>query len=151
MILMLSAILGLIPVDSTVLVEPPPLWGGAYAYAPAVRLDPPDEGLAGPPLFNSDSANGRCVGAEPLLAYYSPGWSVERMSRIMYRESRCSPRVRNGSSGSTGLLQVMPSNCRYLAAQMGEPCTVARLSEPVYNVRAARELWEYDGYRPWAL
>lgn len=99
--------------------------------------------------FTSDSENGRCVGAEGLLAAHSPGWSVVRMSRIMYRESRCQPGVRSGA-GATGLLQVMVSNCPYLAGKMGEPCNSTKLRNPDFNIRAARELFQYDGYGPWA-
>jgi hypothetical protein len=127
--------------------EAPPLFDHpAIAYEPAVRLDPPIP----PATFSEASSNGRCVGAESLLGEHSPGWNVERMSRIMYRESRCQPQVRN-RSGATGLLQIMPSNCRYIAEQMGEACTVAKLSDPLFNIRAGAVLFEYDGYRPWAL
>lgn len=137
-------------------IEPPPLYDGpinepASATVPAERLDPPITVPVIPviPAFSGDYANGRCVGAEPLLDWFSPGWDTIRMSRIMYRESRCKPAVRN-RSGSTGLLQIMPSNCPYIADQMGEPCSVARLTDPIYNVRAAVELWQYDRYGPWA-
>lgn len=123
----------------------------AIATEPAVRIDPPAPPIAPPiPQFSDDSRNGRCIGAEGLLLTWSPGWSVERMSRIMYRESRCQPQVRN-PSGSTGLLQIMPSNCPYIAKHLGESCTVAKLKEPTFNVRAAAVLFDYDGYGPWAL
>lgn len=131
---------------------PPGVDYPATATEPAVRLNPPVSAPNIPviPAFSDNSANGRCVGAEPLLAYYSPGWDTVRMSRIMYRESRCQPAVRN-KSGSTGLLQIMPSNCPYIAREMGEPCSVGRLTDPTFNVRAARVLWQYDRYGPWAL
>ena len=132
-------------------VELPPLSEPAIAYDIAVRLNPPITAPAPEPIrFTSDSANGRCVGAEGLLSEYARvGWSIERMSRIMYRESRCLPLVRN-ASGATGLLQIMPSNCRYIARQLGESCTVAKLQVPEFNIRAATTLFEYDGYGPWA-
>ena len=139
----------------TVLVELPPL-SEVIATEPAVRLNPPD---SMPPItesvsvyeFSNASANGRCIGAEGLLSKYKPGWNIERMSRIMYRESRCNPAVRNRQSGSTGLLQIMPSNCRYIANQLGESCSIAKLQQPDFNIRAATTLFEYDGYGPWKL
>ena len=63
----------------------------ANAAAAAERLDPPTVEVAttlGLPPGSSASSGGRCVGWEGLLSRYSPGWPVERMSRIMYRESR---------------------------------------------------------------
>lgn len=103
-----------------------------------------------PMLFTSASSSGRCVGAEPLLAALSPGWSVERMSRIMYRESRCQPGARNGSSSATGLLQILASHCRWLEGQLGEWCTRDRLTDPGYNVRAAAVLWLEQSYGAWS-
>jgi hypothetical protein len=101
--------------------------------------------------FSSASSNGRCVGAEGLLARYSPGWDVARMSRIMYRESRCRPGADNPRSTATGLLQILASHCRWLASTMGEPCSARRLTEPEYNVRAGAALWAEQGYGAWAL
>src|SRR4051812_44240978 len=87
------------------IIEPPPLAEGAIATEPAVRLDIPLSTTTVDYRFTNESANGRCIGAEPLLTRYGPNWNVIRMSRIMYRESRCNPLVRNKQSGSTGLLQ----------------------------------------------
>lgn len=142
-------------VTPATLVEPPPfaeISTPATAEAPAVRIDPPATlaPVVGPPEFDGSSWAGRCIGAEVLLAYYSPGWDVVRMSRIMYRESRCQPGVRSGA-GATGLLQMMPLHCRWLPADLGEPCSVERLRDPIYNVRAAAALFDRDGYRPWRL
>lgn len=132
-------------------VELPPLSEPAIAYETAVRLNPPIIAPVPEPIgFSGDSDNGRCIGAEALLSEYNPGWSIERMSRIMYRESRCKPYVRN-RSGATGLLQIMPSNCRYIANQLGESCSIAKLLDPVFNIRAATTLFDYDGYGPWKL
>lgn len=121
------------------LVEPPPM---AEASAVAVRL-----GVE----FSDESSAGRCVGAEPLLLRYSPGWDVQRMSRIMYRESRCQADARNRSSSATGLLQLLASHCRWLSAQMGTWCSRDRLTDPEFNVEAAAVLWDEQGYRAWAL
>ena len=71
------------------------------------------------------------------------------MSRIAYRESRCQPTVRN-RSGSTGLLQVMPMHCAWLADVLGG-CSVQLLQDATYNIRAAAALWRRQGYQAWAL
>jgi len=100
--------------------------------------------------FSDESWAGRCIGAEVLLLRYSPGWDAIRMSRIMYRESRCQPDADNPRSTATGLLQILSSHCRWLAQQMGEPCSAGKLTDPDYNVRAAAVLWREQGYRAWA-
>lgn len=94
---------------------------------------------------SSASSAGRCVGYEGLLAAHSPGWNVEQMSRIMYRESRCNPGAYN-RSGATGLLQVLKSHCGWLSSRVG-PCN---LTSPDYNIRAAAELWRNGGSNHWA-
>jgi hypothetical protein len=134
---------------------PPEIDVAAVATAPAVRLDPPTTTEADAPSDShspgsSASAGGRCVGWEPLLTRESPGWSVERMSRIMYRESRCQPEVRNRSSSATGLLQILASHCPWLARQMGTWCTRDRLNDPEWNVQAAAVLWREQGYGAWS-
>lgn len=122
----------------------------ATATAPAERLEVPPTTQVPEPTFSSARSSGRCVGAEPLLAALSPGWSVERMSRIMHRESRCQPEARNRSSSATGLLQVLASHCPWLARQMGTWCTRDRLTDPEFNVRAAAVLWREQGYGAWS-
>ena len=93
---------------------------------------------------------GRCTAYEGMLASNSPGWSVARMSAIMYRESRCQPGAHN-RSGATGLLQIMPSNCRYIAAKLHESCNASKLRNASFNIRAAKVLWRYGHYGPWSL
>jgi hypothetical protein len=132
------AALILFVVPASLDLPPEGIFEAATVEAPAVRLDPPM-----PPAFDGSSSNGRCVGAEPLLAYYSPGWDVGRMSRIMYRESRCQPWARN-PSGASGLLQIMPMHCRWLPG----PCD---LFDPAYNVKAGAALWRKQGMGAWAL
>jgi len=105
---------------------------------------------APPAGYSSDAENGRCVGAEDLLRFYSPGWDVIRMSRIAYRESRCQPAARNRSSSATGLLQILASHCPWLARQMGTWCTRDRLTDPTFNVQAAAVLWAEQGYGAWS-
>jgi hypothetical protein len=122
---------------------------GATRTGNTVQLEPT---LPPPPVqedigFSSDSYNGRCVGAEGLLALYSPGWNVTRMSGIMYRESRCDPSAKNSRSSATGLLQLLSSlHCPWLAKTLG-PCD---LYDPDYNIRAGALLWEKSGYGAWS-
>jgi len=126
---------------------PPEIVEPATATQEAERLDPPapPTSVAVETSGSSASSGGRCVGWEGLLSSYSPGWSVERMSRIMYRESRCLPAARN-PSGASGLLQVMRSHCGWLAGAVG-PCD---LFDAEYNVRAAAALWRRQGYGAWS-
>ena len=116
----------------------------------ATRMNPPPPPPVVPVLFTTDSLNGRCVGAEFLLGYFSPGWDVVRMSKIMWRESNCLPWVSRSDSGSTGLLQVLVSHCRWLSGQMGEPCDRELLKDPAFNIRAAAVLWREQGYGAWS-
>jgi len=132
---------------------PPEIVAPAEASAPAERLDPPPStgGTPAPePLGSSAVAGGRCVGWEALLTVHSPGWNVERMSRIMYRESRCQPAARNRTSTATGLLQVLASHCSWIAEQLDTACSRNRLTEPEFNVAAAARLWTEQGYRAWS-
>jgi membrane-bound lytic murein transglycosylase MltF len=80
-----------------------------------------------------------------MLARYSPGWDVQHMSRIMYRESRCNPGAYN-RSGATGLLQVLKSHCGWLAPRIGG----CNLTSAEYNIRAGAQLWANGGYSHWA-
>lgn len=102
---------------------------------------------------------GRCVQWEFLLRIYSPGWDVVRMSKIMYRESRCDMTVRSRTSDSCGL-QINDINLKYLRKALGEWVDKWTLmSSPDQCVRAAAELYKYwyraskpnSGYRPWAM
>lgn len=129
-------------------------------YIAAVRLDQTAvvAAAATPPPSTEDIVvgdqsyvNGRCVGWEGLLARYSPGWSIERMSRIMYRESRCQPGAYNRRGRAHGLLQITPITFPYLTGALGESITSSKLFNPVFNVRAAAELFRERGYQPWSL
>ena len=137
-------------------IEPPPfaeIATAAIAGATAIRLDPPItavEAVDDPvPAGSSASSNGRCTGYEPLLERYSPGWSVPAMSKVMYRESRCRPEVRNRHSTATGLLQVLGSHCVWLRDVL-DGCSVQLLQDATYNIRAAAELWRRQGMGAWA-
>ena len=123
-----------------------PIRDPATGLMVATRLNPPPKPVV-PELFTTESANGACVGALFLLGYFSPGWDPARMSRIMYRESRCDPNADNPNSSATGLLQILSSHCPWLSRQMGEPC---RLTDPTWNIRAGAVLWREQGYSAWS-
>lgn len=119
--------------------------GSATATAQADRLEPPAPApVVVPVLWTDEAAGGRCIGLEAALSYWSPGWNVERMSRIAYRESRCSPAAAN--SCCTGVLQMH-------AMHVPEPwCGVftrADLTDPWRNICAAAALWRTSGYGAW--
>lgn len=130
------------------------------ALLPAVRLSPPTTTIesAEPsrPAFDGssigpDGRGGRCIGAEPLLAYYSPGWDVVRMSHIMKGESGCNPRAYNRRGHAHGLLQITPITFPYLAGALGTTITSDKLFDAVFNIRAAAALFRAQGYAPWRL
>jgi hypothetical protein len=53
------------------------------------------------------AVEGRCTQYEPLLAEFAGvGWDVQRMSRIMWRESRCTPSVVSNTGCCVSLLQL---------------------------------------------
>lgn len=56
------------------------------------------------PAASSAASGNTCVGLIDTLAQQSPGWDVNRMARIAYRESRCQPSASN--SCCTGVLQI---------------------------------------------
>jgi membrane-bound lytic murein transglycosylase MltF len=96
----------------------------------------------------------RCPQHEHLLHRYNPGWDVARMSRIMWRESRCQPQVRSRTS-DTGVLQINDINRPWLTQRFGFEVTVEALKDADINVRSSAELYKFwrraagDGYQPW--
>lgn len=107
----------------------------------AVRLNPP----AAPAGGSTDSSNGQCVGFKGLLAQYNPGWSVDRMAGIMYRESRCDPSASN--SCCSGLLQM-----HRMHVPVPECGVWSRndLYNAEANVCAAAQLFRSSGYGAWS-
>ena len=97
-----------------------------------------------------------CPEWEPLLHVHNPGWDVPRMSRIMWRESRCQPAVQSKTS-DTGLLQINRINHRWLSGRLGVEINRDTLTDPVLNVQAAAALCVYwrratgHCYQPWAV
>lgn len=110
------------------------------------------------PTGQADAAAGRCRQFEQLLIEHAPrrGWDINRMSRYMWRESRCTPAIRSRTR-DTGLLQINDINLQYLTRKMGRPITIDALKDPATNVQAAALLcsfWRGAGrscYQPWAL
>ena len=106
----------------------------------AVRLNPPAASTG-----STDSSNGQCVGFKGLLDQYNPGWSVDRMAGIMYRESRCDPSASN--SCCSGLLQM-----HRMHVPIPECGVYSRndLYNAEANVCAAAQLWRSSGYSAWS-
>ena len=101
------------------------------------------------------SVAGRCTQYEAILAANAPagGWDVQKMSKLMWRTSRCNPAKRSGSV--TGLLGISTSHGAALTKQLGTKVDKTTLADPTLNVRAAAALcqWSVDVkrscYRPW--
>lgn len=125
------------------LPEPPP---------PTTTTTLPPEPVR--PEFDGTSVNGVCVGAIPLLEWYSPGWSSWSMAGIMYRESRCDPTAlypNRSVSTATGLLQILQrTHCPWISTDFGVNCTTQWLQNPYNNIRAAAELYRKQGSNAWA-
>lgn len=107
------------------------------------------------------AGSGRCAQYEQLLTTYAPrgGWNVAKMSRIMFRESRCAADAVNRKGRDTGLLQAHPITWRFLSTKFGVPMTDIQtwLKVPANNVRAGAalcEFWRTAGrgcYLPWVV
>lgn len=117
-------------------------------YASAVRLNDQVQHEAPPPpprLWTTESANGKCIGLIAALTYWSPGWDVNRMAGIAYRESRCDPSASN--SCCSGVLQMHKIH-------VPEPwCGVYSrndLYDPWKNICSAAALWRSSGYGAWS-
>jgi hypothetical protein len=80
--------------------------GANGPYAPAERIDPPPVVAVAPPpvLWTTESANDRCIGMVAALQHWNPGWNVDQMSAIAFRESRCVPTASN--SCCSGIFQI---------------------------------------------
>jgi len=111
-----------------------------------------------PTAVTTEAGTGRCPQYETLLTQLAPkgGWDVKRMSRYMWRESRCTPNVRSRTRDS-GLLQINDVNLPWLSSKLHRRITPAALMDPTTNVRAAARLCEYgrrawgNCYQPWSL
>ena len=101
---------------------------------------------------------GRCTQYEPARAANAPpiGWDVEKMSAIMWRESKCTPTSRSRTF-DTGLLQINDINLAHLRVVLGQTVDQSTLTDPTQNIRAAAALcsyWDARGrgcYWPWTV
>lgn len=135
------------PAAATVYVDPPYVADAAGVPTVDPPITPGPDGTTNP---------GTCSQYELLIYFFQPpaGWDIGRMSRYMWRESRCTPDVRSTTSDS-GLLQINDVNLPYLRIALGEWVDRYTLLDPVQNVRAAAALcayWRNAGrscYAPW--
>lgn len=65
---------------------------------------------------------------------------------VLYRESKGSPGVVNGSSGAAGLLQFMPP---WYHGEWGYPAFDP--FDPRANLKAGVWLWHREGWNPWSM
>lgn len=106
---------------------------------------------------NAEAAVGSCHQYETQLARFAPraGWNIAKMSRTMWRESRCNPNAVNRRGGDTGLLQIHPVTWPWLSEHFGVTVTRTMLQNPDFNIQAAAALFTFSkragfsGYRPW--
>jgi len=120
--------------------------------APTTTLAPIVPGAPGTAI------QGYCTQYEPLLIELAPpgGWDIAKMSRTMWRESRCEPWAWNARSADSGLLQVNKINYTWLRTNMGEWVDRWTLQDPRQNIRASAKLctyWRKAGsscYQPWS-
>lgn len=144
--------------------------GPATVGAAPVPLPPPGPlcdpswevcGIPVPPpptttIAPATAVRGRCTQYEPLLTELAPkgGWDVVKMSKYMWRESRCLPAVRSRTR-DTGLLQINDVNLSHLRTVTGQWVDRYTLTDPAQNIAAAARLCEFwranrrSCYRPW--
>jgi hypothetical protein len=122
--------------------------GGATATGKAVRLDPPPPPttIPVPILWTTESSNGRCVGLIDALEYWDPGWNVQQMAAIAYRESRCQPDASN--SCCSGVFQI-----HRIWIPKAASCDVysrSDLYDPWKNVCTAAIIYRDQGMSAWS-
>jgi len=122
--------------------------GGATATGKAVRLDPPPPPVVEtiPTLWTTESSNGKCVGLIAALTYWSPGWDVNRMAGIAYRESRCQPDASN--SCCSGVFQI--HQIWIPKAGMCGVFSRSDLYDPWKNVCVASIIYRQQGMGAWS-
>lgn len=169
-------VLGALAVPTT-LAAPPPAERELIATGPFAQaergermqltstLPPPDEA----PWLRADfphgpsgtAIEGRCTQYEGLLAVYQAeaGWDVQRMSRIMWRESRCTPGVVSSTGCCVSLLQLYVNlhlrdhrlAPRYHACGVYRWGDVDGPDDVVRHVCAAAALYDVVGSDAWAM
>jgi len=128
--------------DHDGLVEPDPT-----IPPPAPARERSTSSQAAPSQSSSVSSSGNsCTGLIGTLSAYSPGWDVNRMAQIAYRESRCQASASN--SCCTGVLQIH----QIWIPKAGE-CGVysrADLTDPSKNVCVAAIIYRTQGIGAWS-
>lgn len=107
---------------------------------------PPVVQASAPPLWTTASSNGHCTGLIAALNYWSPGWDVNRMAGIAYRESRCVPSASN--SCCSGVLQI-----HRIWIPKAASCGVYSrndLYDPWKNVCVAAIIYRTQGMSAWS-
>lgn len=90
---------------------------------------------------------GRCTQYEHLLVFFDPGWDIDQFSRIMWRESRCTPDAAN--SCCTGLVQIHRLHIPNLG--VCDVHTRDDLTDPGKNICSAAVVFQRaGGTSPWA-
>jgi hypothetical protein len=92
------------------------------------------------------STGNRCTGIIDALSAQSPGWDVNRMAQIAYRESRCQPSAAN--SCCTGLFQI-----HAIWIPEAASCGVysrADLTDPWANICTAAIIYRSQGMSAWS-
>jgi hypothetical protein len=118
------------------------------ATAPAVRTAE----TVGPvtPTTAALVATGACAQWEQ--AALEAGWELDQwptLDRIMLRESRCQPGATHHNANGTidrGLMQINSIHLGWLA---DDGISAADLFDGAINLRAARLLFDRDGWAPW--
>lgn len=76
------------------------------------------------------------------------GWPADQwptISKVMWRESRCTPDAWNGADA--GLMQINKVHRRYLTDM--NLIFPSAMFNPYWNLLYARTLWERAGWEPW--
>lgn len=113
---------------------------------PPVEVAPPPPPAPVFPTWSEASSNGKCTGAIGWLNFFSPGWDVNRMAGIMYRESRCQPSASN--SCCSGVLQI-----HRIWISRGASCGVYSrddLYDPVKNICMGAIIYRDQGIGAWS-
>ena len=100
------------------------------------------------------AAANSCPQWEPLLRRHFPAKVVPQLSRIMYRESRCTARALSPVRKSTGrpdvgLLQIQGSWATVTRAVCKKQNVIPALLEPQCNIKVARYLYDNGGLGHW--
>ena len=102
------------------------------------------------------AAANSCPQWEPLLRKHFPAKIVPQLSRIMYRESRCTARALSPVRKSTGrpdvgLMQIQGSWATVTRAICKKQDVIPALLDPRCNIKVARYLYDNGGLGHWRV